>query len=267
MNEEFQESLFKESLILITKRKMAKAVECLINKDLQSNIALKNIVLSLLQGRKIDNYEVLFKRQSEDTQITAIAELCRLAYALQVGKAAHPIKEAVEKITYAFICVYGIEIEQKSGDYPTSLISADVWMNGAFLNEWAYFMAQYFKRENDKKSELQMLFIRAKVTNAIMSHYHHLVGPTMVDLGICYLANDLSEKAEECFNAVILDFEWLIDEYIDHNVEINEEDAISISALQRAYEGILGLKKGDDELHSKLTKLKIIIENTSIYRN
>jgi hypothetical protein len=263
MSEEFKESVFeksafKESLILISKRKMADAIECLIKDDLQSNVALKNVILCLLQGREIENYEWFSK--NPDTKITAIAELCRLADALQVGKIDGTIRESVEKITYQLICDYGIEIAQESGDYPDSTLSGGVWMNGAILRDWAYFMAQYFNHENDKERELQMLFIRVKVTNAIMSHYHHLVGPAMVDLAVCCIDNDLPEKAEQFFNAVILDFDWLIDEYIDGSTEINEEDAISISALQQAYEGMLRIKKDDKELNSKLKKLKKIMK-------
>ncbi len=252
--EEFEDSEFRRVLISIATGKIDVAIKELIeNKDISIK-ELKEVFLCLLQKREVETLDWFSNKENEDLKITTIAELCRLAYATELGKITNSINEPTEKIAYDLICNYGIEIEEEAGDYPNESISGLVWMDGAAVTEWAYFMAEYFNRKLDKERELQMLFIRAKVTNSVMSHYHHLVGPAMVDLGFSCLENNLPEKAEEFFNAVILDFEWLIEEYINSKTRPENEDSVALDSLKKAYEGMLRIRK-DKGIKSKLNDI------------
>ncbi len=257
MIEEFSESEYKETLISIAKGDLDIAIEKLINNKSISNKELKEVSLRLLQKQEIESLDWFSNRDNEDTKLESIVEMCRLTYALELGNFKNSIRESVEKIAYKLICDYGLEIEQESGEYPDEPISGLVWMDGAAVREWAYFMAEYFNRKQDKEHELQMLFIRAKVTNSIMSHYYHLVGPAMVDLGFCCIKNNLPEKAENFFNAVILDFDWLLEEYADSKPD--DEDLVAIGSLKNAFEGMLKIKN-DNTYESKIENINNILQ-------
>lgn len=187
----------------------------------------------------------------DDTNpLTIVSTIVHLVWGAKLGHIDHAFVSVMADEASKRLTTLSVKIEQDAGGYPVNPISAKVWMDGASARMLALTVAEYFKGESRPKDELQMLFVRAKITNAIMSHYPHEVGPCMVDVGEAFERLERKEKAEPFFNAVILDFEWLLD---SDPQNLTSDDKLSLVALIRAYRGWLRIaEEPQEEIHGKL---------------
>jgi hypothetical protein len=140
-------------------------------------------------------------------------------------------------------------------------IQANTWMDGASLRDWALYLATYYEDRKDYANEVQMRFVRCKITNSIMNHYMHLVGPDMVGVGRALEKINNPEKAFMFYNAVTLDFTPLLDEFATKKPQ--EEDKLSLWALKEAYSGLIRIGKSEnpDEDKQKVLQIEALIKN------
>jgi len=163
--------------------------------------------------------------------------LVQLVGAADEGGIDDPLAEAMAGVAAGVLTDLSAQIETDAGDYPTSPVSAGVWMDGGLMRDLTWAMARHYRDQHRAEDELQMLFVRAKVTNSIMSHYHHEVGPAMVAVGDCYERLGRPDKAAPYYRAVMLDFERFLEQYADTEEVPPAVDRLSLEALVQAYNG------------------------------
>lgn len=175
-----------------------------------------------------------------------VVEFSRLLVSLRHPNIDEQLFFTTAKLVKELILDYAKEISVKSGDYPEDIIQAKVWLDGAALREWCQLLADVYQELNLLEYEAPLTFAKTKVTLSIMSHYHHFVGPDMISSAKCYERLEDYEPAKQYYYAVIMDFEWLIEDYQEELIP-NEEDYTSLTALAAAYKGYLALCGEEDK--------------------
>lgn len=153
-----------------------------------------------------------------------------------------------------------VAIENASDGYPNQVINSKTWMDGYGAREWARTLADWYERRKNDAGELQMRFVRCKITNAIMSHYPHEVGPDMVAVGKCLEKVGMIEKARMFYLPVTTDLIPILVEYEEANgeLDLSVEDRISLWALREAAIGLI--RTGGEADHTELNQLISRIE-------
>ncbi|GEM_PF-4227474 len=199
-----------------------------------------------------------------DEFIEELNELVRILLVLEDYKGATDYEKTLSLTILECVKDGAIFIEQNSGDYPMSSINAKIWMDGAGLRVKAEELSYYFNRKRDSNSELDSLFLKAKLTNTVMSHYPNLVGPDMIAVGNKLEHIGSAEKAMQFYKPVELDFTDLVQDIQDkidnHKSEIGENDVIIIKSLTDALEGLKRLGEQVDEnklINSKQVLIKV----------
>lgn len=211
--------------------------------DRKGHLMLKQWLLAseFISAEEVGHLEIDY---AQDYSIE-IAELGRLIDIL-VSELKHKLMAVrIAPKLYRHLIHAADHIHQNAGDYPRTSISGKVWMDGAIVRDWALYMASYYEDLEKYQEETEMRFIRSKITNAIMNHYMHLVGPDMIGVAKCLEKIDLPDKAYQFYHAVRLDFEQLIPE-LSNEKQISMEDKLSLWALKEAYQGLMRLNKLDD---------------------
>ena len=133
-------------------------------------------------------------------------------------------------------------------------------MDGAIVRDWALYLATYYEDLGKYQQETEMRFSRSKITNSIMNHYMHLVGPDMIGVAKCLEKINLPDKAYQFYHAVQLDFEQLIPA-LSNQQQISIEDKLSLWALKEAYQGLSRLSKvNEQEAQLKIPLLEALLE-------
>jgi hypothetical protein len=215
----------------------------------------------LIQSQFIQREDVTHLRiDYEADYAIEIAELGRLVDVL-ISELKHKLMaERIVPELYHYLMHAADYIHKNSGDYPKTTISGKIWLDGAIVRDWALYLATYYEDLGKFQQETEMRFSRSKITNSIMNHYMHLVGPDMIGVAKCLEKINLPEKAYQFYHAVVLDFEQLIPKLSEEQL-ISIEDKLSLWALREAYLGLLRLKKIDSKAaYTKVTLLAALLE-------
>lgn len=117
--------------------------------------------------------------------------------------------------TYSMINELAAAIEEaqseESGD-------EELLIHSEALREWAHLFAEHFRSMDDAARFAQMMFVRAKITNAALATWPHLVGDAMVSAGRAIEAYGKMEMAEQFYNGVRLDMGYAVDRIDDPNL-------------------------------------------------
>jgi hypothetical protein len=131
-------------------------------------------------------------------------------------------------------------------NYPRQSMNALSWMEGAGLAAWAGVLARYFAGRQHLSQEYEAHLSKTRLTLAVMGHYPHIVGPTIIELGRCLEQLGRGPEAAARYHAVVADFEELLDELPELNTMAAEEPDVdfsetrrSLQALREAYAGLL----------------------------
>ncbi len=153
------------------------------------------------------------------------------------------------------------QIVDKIAPQKSENISTSLWNSSAILRDWALYMATYFEDRKDFKNEVQMRFVRCKITNAVMGQFRHLVGPDMIGTAKALEKIQLDDRASHFYKAVIVDFQDLIFKF--ENKKISVEDKIELWSLKEAYHAAIRLKLTDriKEINDNIEKISRIIES------
>jgi hypothetical protein len=260
MNALIENSPNKDFFELLLTYQNAKAAELAKSKLKEDADVVGNIMLkSWLKAGNYATTEELgnIKLNFEKDYAAEIAEMGRLVDALlselKQREAAKLYSESMTKL----LSEAAQHIQQAAQGYSQgATIPANVWMDGAVLRDWALYLATYFEDKKDYENELQMRFLRCKITNSIMNHYMHLVGPDMIGVGKVLEKINLPDRAFQFYHAVRLDFAWLLPEHANSE-EISEEEQLSLWALGEAYKGILRIGKSEEPQQDEMRVMLI----------
>jgi hypothetical protein len=129
-------------------------------------------------------------------------------------------------------------VQEKSNDYPSNPITADVWLDGAVLGPMAESLATLLNRSRLYDLEEKAQTLRCMAVLAVQSHYHHIVGPAMIARAECNERLGNGQLAGQIYQAVVADFGWIADEWAAAQEAPAGEDRVSLECLLRALEGV-----------------------------
>lgn len=173
---------------------------------------------------------------------------------------AEVAREAVEA-ALTFLAEQVTLLREKANGYPANPIQADVWMDGAALATHGAALAEALHETDWTEAELTAAQCWASATLAVQSHYRNLVGPAM--LAMAEPAERLGEieYAASLYDAVIKDFEDLIDTYEGEAEPLSEDDddRIALESLKTALERRLDIHPNEAERKAQLERLLPIL--------
>lgn len=213
-------------------------------EDQNLSFSLK-ILESCLNEKLIPSeYGKVQKLSFTDDFLPELNELSRILLTLEDYQKA-PEKEKLIAVTLAHVIHDGVNnISKNSNDYPNNSISAKVWMDGAGLRSQADELVEYFSRKNNEQRTLEALFLRAKLTNAIMNHYPNIVGPDMIAIANQYEKMGANDEAKQFYDPVVADFTPLVQ---DAQASINDPEigasAEDVPITQSLIDALEGLKR------------------------
>ncbi|EDN68117.1 hypothetical protein BGP_1545 [Beggiatoa sp. PS] len=157
-----------------------------------------------------------------------------------------------------------ITVQKQANGYPNSTITGGVWFGGAALASYGEALADYLSDKNLIEHEARATNLWAAAILSVCSHYHHLVGPAVVaNAKIREKLGDL-KSALQAYNAIVLDFECILEGCEEDDTKPFEEDLISIESLDYAVNRLIELEKVTDP-NSKLLqireRIRLVMEN------
>jgi len=205
-------------------------------------------------------YSKFVKLNFKSDFLKELIELYRILLVLYDYSKEPEIEKLVALTLLECIRDGAVYIEENSNNYPQNSINGKTWFDGAGLRTRADELSEYFRSKEDDPNTLETVFLRAKLTNTIMSHYPNLVGPDMIAVALQFEKMGNIEKAKKFLNPVVLDFTSLvkdIEERLSENDVMNEDFPITESLI-RALESLKRL--GEDINEDTLHKSKVILE-------
>jgi hypothetical protein len=262
-----------QEVIQLTNSSNTKGFWSFLKRTSEENgFAYSVLNASLLGKFEPNNFSQTEKLNLDGDCLGELSELFRIVLALEYYRKAPQYESQIAYTLLECVRNAAIDIEKKSNNYPTNSINAKVWMDGAGLRNLAGELSEYFKRKCDDKNELDALFLRAKFTLAIMSHYPGTVGPDMIAVALKYEALGNKEKAKDFYTPVRLDFTHRaieIEEYIgESDTDFVNEDIPTVQSLIDSLEGLKRIGETIEEdllIRSKsiLKRLETLSENNS----
>ena len=159
-----------------------------------------------------------------------LSELCRFLFLLENKAEAKDLEKPLADHLVKLFDQLTEHIKVNAQDYPVNSMKAKTWMDGAAIRLGAQEMADYFGRKGDKTNEINMCFLKAKVTTSIMSHYPELVGPDMISVASKLEKKKARENAVNFYRPVLMDFQTFLQEMED----AKEQDALKITEREEA---------------------------------
>jgi hypothetical protein len=234
----------------------------------ENEIGFAYTIINACLSGKLDpsRYSTLHDLNFQGEFSGELTELFRMLLCLESFQNAPHYEDQVASTLLACIGDGAAFIEKNSNDYPRNSINGKVWMDGAGLRSRADKLSEYFKRKNNDQRELEALFLRAKLTCTIMSHYPETVGPDMNALALKYEKLGNQKEAKKYYTPVVLDFTWRV-----ANVEqsIKEPDGDFFDAdlpiVQSLIDALQGLKRiGETVDENLLTRSIETLEHVKI---
>lgn len=138
------------------------------------------------------------------------------------------------------------------------------YFDGVKLGELAYSIAQKLKSRNLLDAQEIALRIRLKAVLQVQAHYHHIIGPAMLEHSQLLEKLDRNDEAIDNYECIISDLSWFLNEYdINEKIEL-DEDLISVQSLNSAIKCRLryDLSTAErEELDKKLSKTEKMLSN------
>lgn len=135
-----------------------------------------------------------------------------------------------------------MDVRASANDYPIKPIRGDVWFQGTELAMIAEILATALKQKEWYDLEEHAHSIRCAATLAVQSHYHNFVGPAMIARADCNERLEKNEFALQLYRAVVADFSWIAEEWIDAAGPPSEEDRCSLECLATAIDRVVALQ-------------------------
>jgi hypothetical protein len=209
---------------------------------------------------KPEAYSKVSKLDFKSEFLNELIELHRILLVLQDFSKAPEVEKRISLTLLECIRDGAVYIAENSNAYPQNSINGKIWIDGAGLRTRADDLSEYFRSKEDDQNTLETVFLRAKLTNTIMSHYPNLVGPDMIAVSLQFEKMGNLEKAKQFLNPVVMDFTSLvkdIEKGLNEN-EVMDEDFPITESLIQALEGLKRL--GEDINEETLNTSKEVLE-------
>lgn len=151
----------------------------------------------------------------------------------------------------------GIEVERvrkQANGYPGVSIDAIVWVDGVALASCGETLADFLSTKDFLKEQLRATGLWAKATLSVCSHYHHMVGPAMIAFATVSERAGNIEAAKASCNAVMRDFECILEDAEEDECKPAGEELIAIQSLKSAATKILKLED-DSEMQNTASQI------------
>ncbi len=139
----------------------------------------------------------------------------------------------------------GHVIERKARGYPNGAINASVWLDGAALGPAALRMAVLLRSRDLLDLEEAAHVVRCTAVLAVHGHLHHMVGPAMLARGDCAERRGDQDTATACYEAIVGDFSWLLDDVEPVGTPPSDEERAALESLLVAVERRMELPDAD----------------------
>ncbi|MEO1451562.1 MAG: hypothetical protein AAFV07_18665 [Bacteroidota bacterium] len=208
----------------------------------ETSFAYSILYACLRKTIKPTEYSRAAKLTFADDYLLELIELHRILLVLEDYGNAVEIEKLVALTLLECIRDSAVHIQQNANNYPQTSIGAGIWMDGAGLRLRAHELATYFQNKEDAPNTLEAIFLKAKLTNTIMSHYPHLVGPDMIAVAHQLEKMGNKERAKQFFTPVALDFTGLVHD-VESGLDDNDSRDEDIQVTESLIQALEGLKR------------------------
>lgn len=132
-------------------------------------------------------------------------------------------------------------IRDKAKGYPNSVMSGDVWFDGAALANYGEFLAHFLEGKALLKQQAKATNMWTGAVLSVCSHYRHMVGPAMIANAAISEKTGHLAYAKKAYSAVLQDFESVLDAYEDLEYAPEDEDRVSLTSLKAAAQRLVEL--------------------------
>lgn len=140
------------------------------------------------------------------------------------------------------------------GDRPCAPEGSQEWVDGVMLAGAARQVAQRFATLPDPTLEERGYDLAGRIVTRLLGQCHAFVGRAMLDSARCIQRNGDPERAVGYAEAVIADFEVVLDRSVEQAPL--DEDVIAIDYLRAAVEFVIGVKGRSTKLDELLARCK-----------
>ena len=226
----------------------------LLPEERKAYILMSSVLKNFLEPRKI-NFSLLFQTGAEIYR--NIGELGFYFQAILDKNNAD--NEEVRKYADLLmqLSIAGVmKIQEESKGYPEKPINGMVWLDGACIDVWNDFLANYFDIIKDYKNYYNSRLIQSRIVFAIKRHYSYEIARSTFNMGLANSKIGEMETALKCYQAVVDDFQEILDQPLEYFAE-NMEAVHELYYLGEALEKYIDLEGHSDEtLRDQYRKVK-----------
>ena len=226
----------------------------LLPEERKAYILMSSVLKNFLEPRKI-NFSLLFQTGAEIYR--NIGELGFYFQAILDKNSAD--NEEVRKYADLLmqLSIAGVmKIQEESKGYPEKPINGMVWLDGACIDVWNDFLANYFDIIKDYKNYYNSRLIQSRIVFAIKRHYSYEIARSTFNMGLANSKIGEMETALKCYQAVVDDFQEILDQPLEYFAE-NMEAVHELYYLGEALEKYIDLEGHSDEtLRDQYRKVK-----------
>ena len=226
----------------------------LIPSERKSYIIMSSVLKNFLEPRKI-NFNLLFQTGAE--LYKNIGELGFYFQAILDKNSAD--NEDVRKYADLLmqLSIAGVmKVQEESNGYPEKPINGMVWLDGACIDVWNDFLANYFDIIRDYKNYYNSRLIQSRIVFSIKRHYSYEIARSTYNMGLANSKIGEMETALKCYQAVVDDFQEILDQPLEYFAE-NMEAVHELYYLGEALEKYIDLEGHSDEtLRNQYRKVK-----------
>lgn len=224
---------------------------------------LVNIGLALVESIRsgdVAPLDSLLKAASINDRIVAVGEIVMTDFALRERGEESALVNAMTNLAFEQVNECGQFVETTAQDDATD---EELEIHAMALREWAHLLALHYESVDDSKQFAQMMFVRAKITNAAASQSPHLVGDGMVTFARAAYPIGQTDLALQCLNGVQLDLQMYADRIDDPELPRYEVKAATYW-LEQAYHELCGQHPEDEEAKQRLQAVVKLREDRSL---
>ena len=149
-----------------------------------------------------------------------------------------------------------MKVQEEANGYPEKPINGMVWLDGACIDVWNDFLANYFDIIRDYKNYYNSRLIQSRIVFSIKRHYSYEIARSTYNMGLANSKIGEMETALKCYQAVVDDFQEILDQPLEYFAE-NMEAVHELYYLGEALEKYIDLEGHSDEtLRNQYRKVK-----------
>lgn len=154
-------------------------------------------------------------------------------------------------------------VKGRLGKFPATTVQVDAWLDGYYLAYATANLAGYFQQIGRIENELRAWTLSAHFTTKVLGHYPQDVTPIMNSLADCLFRMGRTADAVAHYKAAVLDFDWIIDDYLQAADSPSDADRFTLERLRDAYEHLQLLSETSADVAERLNAIARILGRSS----